>query len=111
VPIPLFNLPIIQTSASENFSASQGGGPTTQYAICRNADNGDCYYKKTFFEQIPGCDPEVSDENPYGKEECFKSVANIYGATGNLTQEKVETYRQADNCGATTQQYFDSKVN
>jgi len=87
-----------------------GGGPTSYFDVCRNADTGDCYYKKIYFKQISGCDPQFSDENPYGREECFKHVSDIYNAKGSKTEREQEGYRQTDNCASTSQQYFDSKV-
>lgn len=94
-------------TACGDFVAFDGdGGPTSRYFVCRESSAGECYYKKTFLEQIPGCDPEF-DKNPYGKEECFKSETSVYAANGQPSQRAVLSN---DTCAATTQTYFESKV-
>lgn len=86
--------------------ATGDGGPTSHYFVCRNANDGGCYYKKTSFEQIPGCDPEF-DKYDYGKEECFSNKTATYTLEGNLLET---TENVNDKCSATTQTYFESKV-
>ncbi|QQR84040.1 hypothetical protein IPJ72_02490 [Candidatus Peregrinibacteria bacterium] len=94
-------------TACGDFTTSSGdGGPTSRYFVCRDANNGQCYYKKTYFEQIPGCDPE-SDKNPYGKEECFENKTALYSFNSATSQS---TTNSNDSCAATTQTYFESKV-
>lgn len=78
--------------------------------VCRNADSGECYYKKMHAQLIPGCDPAFSNENPSGKPECFKMVSDIYDVKGTQTQKGQETYRPTDNCAGTSEQYVDSKL-
>ena len=90
-----------------DFPTSSGdGGPTSRYFVCRDANDGQCYYKKTYFEQIPGCDPEF-DKYDYGKEECFENKAALYTFDGTLSQSIANS---DDSCAATTQTYFESKV-
>ncbi|HOX97079.1 MAG TPA: hypothetical protein PL066_01835 [bacterium] len=105
------------TPVSENYSdltacgdfetaSNDGGGPNSYYFVCRNATDGQCYYKKTYFEQIDGCDPEF-DTNPYGKEECFENKTALYNFNGQIG-ENIATGN--DNCAATTQAYFETKI-
>ncbi len=94
-------------SACGDFPTSTGdGGPTSRFHVCRDASSGQCYYKKTYQEQISDCDPEF-DKYDYGKDECFKSKTAFYSANDNSVQR---TENGNDNCAITTQSYFDSKV-
>lgn len=104
--------PVAQTysdlTACGSFPTSTGdGGPTSRYFVCRNSNDGQCYYKKTYSEQIQGCNPGF-DKNPYGKEECFESKTALFTSTGSPSQSSAANTN--DNCAATTQTYFDSKV-
>ncbi len=89
---------------------SGDGGPTSRYAVCRNKDTGDCYYKTSYMKQIDGCDPAFSDENPYGNDECFTSVEDVYQFSGALLEKEKQQYRSEDTCVLTEQQYVESKI-
>ncbi|MFA5948116.1 MAG: hypothetical protein WC806_04035 [Candidatus Gracilibacteria bacterium] len=98
-------------TACGDFPTSMGdGGPSARFFVCRNIDTGDCYYKTSYFEQINGCDPKFSDSNPYGNNECFKSLLNVYDFNGNVVENESENYRPKDNCTNTEQNYFESKI-
>lgn len=98
-------------TACGDFPRSSGdGGPTSRYFVCRNINTSACYYKTSYFEQIKGCDPKFSDDNPYGNEECFQSLVDIYNFSGSLLEKGKDGYRAEDNCANTTQQYFESKI-
>jgi hypothetical protein len=98
-------------SACGSFPATSGdGGPTSRYFVCRSAKTGDCYYKKAYQAQVPGCDPEF-DKNPYGKEECFENKADFYGWDGKVSESGAGVREKSgDACGITTQDYFESKT-
>ncbi len=94
-------------SACGNFpAASSDSGPTTRYSVCRNSESGECYYRKGYYEQISGCDPEF-EKNPYGKEECFMSKVALFSVEGKVLNNKENP---KDTCAPTTQKYFESKV-
>jgi hypothetical protein len=98
-------------SVCGDFPRSSGdGGPTSRYFVCRNINTGDCYYKTSYFEQIKGCDPKFSDDNPYGNEECFQSLVDVYNFSGTLLEKGKDIYRAEDNCANTAQQYFEAKI-
>ena len=86
------------------------GGPTSRYFVCRNTNTGDCYYKTSYFEQIEGCDPKFSDNNPYGNAECIKDLVDVYNFNGNLLEKGRNIYRPEDGCANTEQKYFESKI-
>ena len=92
-------------SVCGDFPRSNGGGPTSMYFVCRSLSDGECYYKKTYFEQIEGCDPEF-DIYDYGKEECFETKYLMYGMDG-VTLEAVPA--EEDFCDLTLQSYFKEK--
>ncbi len=89
---------------------SGDGGPTSRYFVCRNVNTGDCYYKTSYFQQIKGCDPKFSDDNPYGNEKCFQNLIDIYNFSGTLVEKGKSSYRTEDNCAVTEQKYFESKT-
>ncbi|MFA5175493.1 MAG: hypothetical protein WC430_03725 [Patescibacteria group bacterium] len=90
--------------------SSNDGGPTSRYFVCRNINTGNCYYKTSYFEQINGCDPKFSGDNPYGNEECFQSLVDVYNFSGTLLEKGKDGYQAEDNCANTTQQYFEAKI-
>ena len=95
-------------TACGTFPTSTGDGDVgSRYFVCRNANDGQCYYKEAYSEQIKGCDPEF-DKNPYGKEECFESKAALFTFEGSPSESDIANSN--DNCDLTTQVYFESKV-
>jgi len=111
VVTPVVNINKADLTACGDFTRSSGdGGPTSRYFVCRNINTGDCYYKTSYFEQIKGCDPKFSDDNPYGNEECFKNLVDVYDFNGNLIEKGKDDYRAEDSCANTEQQYFESKI-
>ena len=94
------------TACGDFQTSSSDGEATSRYYVCRDANDGQCYYKKTYFEQIPSCDPEF-DKNPYGKDECFESKTALYSFNGIPLESSTNSN---DTCATTTQNYFESKV-
>jgi len=114
------NSSVITTTVTDNndlsvcgdFPIASGDGEArmTRYYVCRDSGLGDCYYKKIYYGQIDGCDPEYTDENPFGNMECFSKMSDVYGFDGVLTESKKENYQVKDNCQITEQNYFESKI-
>lgn len=95
-------------SVCGDFPRSIGdGGPTTRYSVCLDIATGNCFYKKAYQQPIEGCDPEISDENPYGNDECFETVTDTYNADGKSDTAFIG---KKANCQMTTQDYFESKA-
>jgi hypothetical protein len=94
-------------SSCGEFPTSDGdGGPTTRYFVCKTSQTGNCYYKKTSQEQIPGTDPNFA-ENPYGDADSFTTVTKAYSFTGEPILQKLN---EKDFCELTTQDFFETKV-
>ena len=98
-------------TACGNFPEWPGGhGGTNMYYVCRDSDDGSCYYKKLRQVDIEGCEYD-KDQYPYGKPECLKGLADLYDANGKPTQSNLETDALTDDsCATTTQPYFKTKV-
>ncbi len=97
--------------ACGDFPRTSGdGGPTSRYSVCRNINTGECYYKTSYVEQIKGCDSKFSDDNPYGNDECFKGLVDVYSFNGSIFEKGKESYRPEDSCANTEQKYFESKI-
>ena len=90
---------------------SGDGDAGAKYQVCRNTETGECFYNKGYSEQIDGCDPEFDpDTNPYGNNECFEWLNDIYNSDGNLTEKGLKALNENLKCQTTYQDYFESKV-
>ncbi len=85
------------------------GGPTQRYFVCREAESGDCYYKRSRFVDTGMADC-ASDDAPYGNDECYRTVYDLYGSDGQSLQSAITEVSKSDVCGQTTQDFFLSKT-
>ncbi len=95
------------SSCGEFPRATGDGGPTSRYYVCQSNVTGECYYKKAYFEEKKDCTVEKYEKS-YGQDNCFTSKTSLYSFEGVKLQKEVDN---KNICEATTQNYFESKVN